>query len=367
MYPLYKARIFFTALRKILSFVRAKGNTFWKSKSTIMAHGIVRVRNLKSGSFGSVEIHNDRKYDELEIKKPKNIREDGVMEGTNHHYVKGEYENDQGELIQPTLQEAVETRLKEAGIKPRKNSILALEYVFTISDIQKEIGTNHFFENYSASGFFDNVMRDFFAEKFGKENIISYSKHYDESTPHCHLIVIPIMKKEVKWKNRKGKGKKIENRLNARDHTGGKEKLRELQQEYFDHIKPKYSHYTRDGIFRGTLAEHQLRDYIQKTDHEIGQMRAKLASYTNDLQIKGAQIEIQKKEQEFEEKAQKLGKRIEQVDKWNRGDKWKKKKEFFDEDLKKAIKEDKESPAKRILRESKEDPKIEPRKPRLKF
>jgi len=365
MYPLYKARIFFTSLRKILSFVRAKGNTFWNSKSTIMAHGIVRARNLKSGSFGSVEIHNDRKYDELGIEKPKNIREDGLMEGTNHHYVKGEYENDQGELIRPTLQEAVETRLKEAGIKPRKNSILAIEYVFTISDIQKEIGTNKFFENYSASGFFDNVMRDFFAEKFGKENIISYSKHYDESTPHCHLIVMPIMKKKIKWKNRKGKGIKVENRLNARDHTGGKEKLRELQQEYFDHIKPKYSQYTRDGIFRGTLAEHQLRDYIQKTDHELGQIRAKLGRISNDLEKEALRIEFERKQREFEEKAQKLGKKTEQVDKWNKNGKWKKGQEFFDEDLKQAIKQDKESTAKRILRESKEEPKIKPRKPKL--
>ncbi len=33
----------------------------------------------------------------------------------------------------------------------------------------------------------------FFAEKYGKENIISAVVHVDETTPHLHLNIVPIV------------------------------------------------------------------------------------------------------------------------------------------------------------------------------
>lgn len=57
---------------------------------------------------------------------------------------------------------------------------------------------------------------------FGRDNILQYDLHMDETTPHAHAIVVPI--------NDKGK-------LVAKDWLGGREKLSKLQDSFADHVK----------------------------------------------------------------------------------------------------------------------------------
>lgn len=115
--------------------------------------------------------------------------------------------------------------------KVRKNAVHAIDYMITTSQgATKKAKEATMKEAY-----------DWIAEKHGKENIIMASKHRDETTPHIHIVVIPI--------DPKGK-------LNARHFTGGtKHRMSELQDEFYDRLVSKKIDIDR-GL-KGSRAKHQ--------------------------------------------------------------------------------------------------------------
>ena len=52
----------------------------------------------------------------------------------------------------------------------------------------------------------DNLK--YFADTFGKENIVAAHLHLDEKTPHMHVTLVPIVKGERKRKKREEQAKK---------------------------------------------------------------------------------------------------------------------------------------------------------------
>ena len=75
--------------------------------------------------------------------------------------------------------------------------------------------------------FFEDCVR-FFADKFGEENIISAVVHLDETTPHLHLNLVPI----------------VDGKLCSKD-LYDKKKLSILQTEFWEAVGKKY------GLQRG--------------------------------------------------------------------------------------------------------------------
>lgn len=58
------------------------------------------------------------------------------------------------------------------------------------------------------------------AEKdYGAENVVFADLHLDESTPHLHILILPIETKEVTYKNRHGSTTKTKSILNATNIT----------------------------------------------------------------------------------------------------------------------------------------------------
>lgn len=275
-----------------------------------MAHGIIRVRNLSQSDISSTEIHNERQYQERDIQCPKNI----ILDNSPNNISKqGNYEGGKG------YREEIETRFQEAGVTPRKNSVQAIEFMISAS--------KDFFKNYSESAYLKDSLH-WLEERYGKENVVTWSMHFDESTPHLHAIVVPIVEKEVKWKNRNGEGTRTENRLSARDITGGPKLLRQLQDDFFEHVSTEYKGYA--DWYRGTLVEEQLRHYTKETNHEIGQMRNRLIQLQHDAEaLANLQKQIEEKQQEMEAKTAELQKRVEIRKDRNKGDGWKKGNEFF--------------------------------------
>jgi hypothetical protein len=288
----------------------------------IMAYGLIRVRNLSAGDIKSSEIHNDRQYESLGLPVPKNIHTDTKAPfseyGSNFHRV--QY-SDNGNT---SLETAISKRLQELKITPRKNSVVALEYAIGIVGSNKELTTAY--TRYSADGYLLKCL-DHIGKKHGRENIMSYSLHFDESNPHIHVIVLPIVEKEINWKNQKGSGTKIENRLCAREFTGDREKLRQMQQDYFEFAS---DHNSKLGIkiCRGTLVEDQLNKYTRNTNVELGELRNKIESLTDMAQIKAAQLELEIKKKEFDLKTHELGSKIEERKLKKGGDNWKQGKDF---------------------------------------
>lgn len=113
--------------------------------------------------------------------------------------------------------------IKTYGVKPRSNSVLALEYVSKFTP-----GAQIDLEKWKKKN------RNFFEDTFGKENVISMIVHYDEHTPHIHTVVIPLDKK---IKQRKDGREEEHWSLNAKKYTGGKAAMCALQSSYASYMQ----------------------------------------------------------------------------------------------------------------------------------
>lgn len=240
-----------------------------------MAYGLARVKNLTAGETRSTEVHNARMFEELGLPVPDNINPNNPAAkfGDNFHQTYG------GQ----TLKEAINNHLKNHNIKPRKNAVVALEYVVGLVGTPQEI--QDAYTNYSAETFLKNHLgHNFIGNKHGHENIVSLSLHFDETTPHAHIVVVPLIEKEVKWKNRNGSGTKKEVRLCARDFTGHKDKLKKLQTDIHEFIND-YAPKLGVKVWRGTKKEEQKRQYTQATSHELGKLRNEFYALMQQLEM----------------------------------------------------------------------------------
>ena len=176
---------------------------------------------------------------------------------------------------QTSLQEAIQYRLDKQNVKGvRKNSRVALEYVLAVNDQTA-------WENYSPSGFFAEAEK-WIEERHGKGCVVHVAEHYDESNPHMHIVVVPVIKKEVRFKNRFGEGTRTEVRLNTSAFTDGGDKLRQLQDDYHQFVKG-FEQKFGVTFYRGTYVENQTRQYVQQTDHRIGRVRAIIQRFEREF------------------------------------------------------------------------------------
>lgn len=263
-----------------------------------MAFGIIRVRSISSGEISSTEKHNARLYNSKK-EYPENI--------SPHKPNQTEYLVDGNIKENISLGEAISSRLESNNVSGiRKNSNHALEYVCTINDKKA-------WKNYSFKGFVANTSK-WIEERHGESSVVARYLHEDESNPHVHFVVVPIKTKQVKWKNQNGEGVNTKTRLNTREFINGRDKLRQLQDDYFQHLCERYNGGEKLGLklYRGTKIEQQHRDYTNKTDHVIGELRCQYADAQNEIEKQRIALEIAekkaekiRKEKEFLEKKKK--------------------------------------------------------------
>lgn len=278
-----------------------------------MAFGIIRVRELSAPDIAPTEVHNARKYKDKRLETPSNID----PEGYHTHETVGD----------KSMNERIKERLKELGITPRKNSVMALEYVVALSGNPEEKKIMK--ENYDMGGFLSDAMKWIVERHGGMQNLVAVSKHFDESNPHAHIIVLPIVEKTVKWKNQNGSGEQTENRLCARDFTGDVDKLSKLQTDFHGFVEPYGEKMGGVKFYRGTKKEEQLKEYTRNTSHELGVLRGKLDTVTTAAEAVAVKLELEAKKVEFEQKQGRDGRIIEKHRKEQKnGEKWKKGKDF---------------------------------------
>jgi len=178
-----------------------------------------------------------------------------------------------------------QSRIDELGItKLRKNGVLAYEVLFTFSHDSKEKMLN--MTNSKGEVALDrwcNDTIDFLNKKFNKKNVVNVVLHLDEATPHIHAIIVP----------------EYDGKLNARHFTGGKNKMRKMQDEYFGCLKSAFSKLLRRGK-KGSKAKHisiqqfyangpaiideleqeniELKEQIKELQTENGKLRSALHS-----------------------------------------------------------------------------------------
>ena len=94
---------------------------------------------------------------------------------------------------------AIQRRLEEAGLTRKIGSNQVRAIRINVSATPEDM------ERIEREGRLDEWCADnlkYFADTFGKENIVAAHLHLDEKTPHMHVTLVPIVKGERKRKKR---------------------------------------------------------------------------------------------------------------------------------------------------------------------
>ena len=180
----------------------------------------------------------------------------------------------------------INNEIKAAGAKPRSNSVLALDTLYTASSEFFQGKTNE--EN---DKFFRDCLR-FHESHFG--HIISAVVHYDETTPHLHIISVPLTQ---------------DGRLSARDVIGNKARMSKTQDEFFEQVGRGY------GLERGIHMDGQeKKTHISAQEHELREIRRQIARGQEELgAIEHSKKSARTRAQEYRQTAAELQKEVEQL------------------------------------------------------
>ena len=168
-------------------------------------HAILRFTKHKAGPAGALEAHHERTKE----KYASNPDIDVTRSKDNFH------------IIQPSqkYRQEINSRIKAAGCKTRKDSTMFVDPLITASP--------EVFEGRSRidiQAYFTEAVA-FMEQKIGKGNIFSAVVHMDEKTPHLHLCFTPITE---------------DGRLSAKEILGNRAQLSKWQDEFHAHMKKAF-------------------------------------------------------------------------------------------------------------------------------
>ncbi|EID4343177.1 plasmid recombination protein [Vibrio vulnificus] len=188
------------------------------------------------------------------IKSMANIRQSGAHQFRHHANTPNadpaKKSRNHTFLGSGNLGKDVQGRLDELTIPPRKNAVLAIDGLVTLSP--------ELFKTKGNLNKWAHSTRDWLKDRFG-DNLVSAVVHLDESNPHMHFTVVPL--------DEKPDGRKV---LNARDMFD-KWQLSDMQRSYNEtmvkHIPsvepPKY----------GSKAQHtKLKHFYAELDSMADQL-----------------------------------------------------------------------------------------------
>lgn len=180
----------------------------------------------------------------------------------------------------------IDSEIKAAGAKTRSNSVLALDTIYTASPEFFQGKTNQQNDN-----FFKDCLQ-FHENHFG--HIISAVIHYDETTPHLHIISVPLTE---------------DDRLSARDVIGNKAKMSKTQDQFFEQVGRSY------GLERGIHMDGQeKKTHISAQEHELREIRQAIAKGQEQLEaIERSEEMARIRAQESKRTAEELQKQVEQL------------------------------------------------------
>lgn len=178
----------------------------------------------------------------------------------------------------------INKEIQAAGAKTRANSVLALDTLYTASQEFFQGKTNE--EN---DRFFRDCLK-FHENHFG--HIISAVVHYDETTPHLHVISVPLTK---------------DGRLSARDVIGNKSKMSKTQDSFFEQVGRGY------GLERGVHMDGQeKKQHISAQEHELREIKQQIAKEQEKLEaIEHSEETARTRARNYRQTAAELQKQVE--------------------------------------------------------
>jgi len=185
---------------------------------------VLHVQKGSSSGGRGLGAHIDRDF------VPKNADPD--LQHLNEHLIESNLH----------MNKDIERRLKEVGCQVRSNSVKNVNIILTGSHVRmKEIEKD---PQLYRSWVDDN--RQFIENEYGKENVVRFTVHRDELTPHIHCVIVPITQ---------------DGRLSAKEIVGNRNKLKKLQDDYAERMKKYKLH---RGI-EGSKAKHyEVSEYYAR-------------------------------------------------------------------------------------------------------
>lgn len=223
---------------------------------------VVRVKKVKATAIGAMQFHNLRQYKTV----APNI--DGEKSKGNVKLI--ECDN-----FTSAINKRVEEIQSQQKRKIRKDCPRALEYVISAS--------SEFFENATEeekSDYFNKSL-EYLKRRHGNENVISAVIHNDETTPHMHVVVVPVKDKKLNPK-----------------HYCDKFELQRLHSEFNERVGSVF------GLERGEKSDRQhksVAEYQREVARELAKEKAELAEF-QDCDFTMPKVQIPPSEP-FESKA----------------------------------------------------------------
>lgn len=151
----------------------------------------------------------------------------------------------------------IQDEINRAGAKTRANSVVALDTIYTASgDFFKDKS------NEENDQFFRDCL-EFHQMRFG--HVISAVIHYDETTPHLHILSVPLTQ---------------DGRLSAREIVGNRANLSRMQTEFFEQVGKEY------GLERGIQMDGQeKKKHITAQEWQLRQAKQEKAKELEELGV----------------------------------------------------------------------------------
>lgn len=170
----------------------------------------------------------------------------------------------------------IQQEIDKAGAHTRSNSVVALDTIYTASpDFFK--GRN----NAENDMFFEDCLK-FHQKRFG--HIISAVIHYDETTPHLHILSVPLTQ---------------DGRLSAREIVGNRAKMSQMQTAFYEQVGRDY------GLERGIDMDGQeKKKHITAQERRLQQIKEEKAKELDELgAIKHSKDHARERAQKARERA----------------------------------------------------------------
>lgn len=230
-----------------------------------MSKCAVHMMKMQSSALGGMESHNKRLH---ESKKNREI--DYSKSGLNYNTITPEPIN---------YQKSVKDRIASLNLPKavRKDAVVMCSFIVSSDrEFFERIGereTRRFFEK----------ATEFFANRYGRENIICGAVHMDEATPHMHLGLVPVTK---------------DGRLSAKTLFTPLE-LKQLQTSFAESVGAEF------GLERGvegseathvdelTFKLEKRKEEVERTENRLQELEARereLSTSIKKLEVYGTQL-----------------------------------------------------------------------------
>lgn len=228
-----------------------------------MSKIVARMAKMKTGNLGGIQRHNQRETD-----NHSNKDIDVTRSHLNYDLVNPATIN-----YQKRVREIIDSQ-RTSTRAVRKDAVLVNEWIIT-SD-------KEFFETADSKAFFEDSLA-YFSKRCGAQNIVYATVHLDESTPHMHLGIVPM----------------IEQKLSSKQMFT-REALKEIQDELPAYLKA-HGHAIERGL-KGSEQKH-----LTVEEYKVNQQKVQyMTEQVTELETHAEQItqELQYEQEHLDETAQ---------------------------------------------------------------